>query len=377
MPGGRGQDNVGRGASDNSRGSDKGSDKGSDRGSDKGSKGSDRGSDRGGFGSIGDHQSYGMDKESFDHSIGSGRDKDRGGDSHDTPTEKPDKSLGESIGDWARDTWQDTKDFFGGKEDKGGFSPMGGASSYGMSEADFDATVGKRRYEARSLGQRLMREVDYFQEAPLDYASDLLDNPLVSGAALMSGAGLTAFGVQAVDAIADYVQREASPIEALGQVASSTIGFTPVGDVLGPMKSIVKAGIKSPEKAAVATGGMVGGKVGVAAGANIASAVTDNPYARAAITAATGAGSAYYGKEAIETAIANNTGKPSVSGMEPVESEGRGDSRSPLVSSGKAAVASSKKLMQPAQSDLYARTVKQLPYYGLNIQPSNLPYYGV
>lgn len=290
-----------------------------------------------------------------------------------------DKGIMDSISDWASDAWQGAKDWATGKEDTGGFSPMGGAASYGMSKKQFDSSIGKRRHEARNLGQRLGREVDYFQEAPMDYASDLLDNPLVSGAALMTGLGLPAFGVKAVDAIMDVYQNEEDPLGALANVGAGALSFTPVGKALPtPVRSIAKAGLKAgPKAAAKAAAGVAGGKIGTGMGASLAEAFTDNPYARAGITAGAAGAAAWGGSKLASTAMAQPTqtqGQPRA----PRESH-RGDSSrtSPLVSSGEKAIQASEKLMQPADTGLYARTVQQLPYYGITPQQQQTPYYGV
>lgn len=376
MPGGRGSDSVGRGASDASRGSSKSDNKGSDKGSSRGNggnKGSDKESRGGSFGSIGDHQSYGMDKGSFDNSIG--RDRDRGGNGGDNKPSAPD-SVTDSIGDWVDDKWQGVKDFFGGKEDTGGFSPMGGPESYGMSNKQFDTTIGKRRQEARSLDQRLAREIDYFREAPLDYAADLLDNPLVSLATAASGLGMTAFGIKAVDAIADYYQAEASPLQTVKSLAGNIVESTPVGSVLGPMRQIVAAGIKDVDTIAPGLAAKGTAMATAPVASRLASSLTSNPYARAALAVGATTGAAAYAKGLVSDAQ-KNTGTPSGTQVAAADTPRRGGSdrvESPLVSSGEQAIASSKRLMQPAQSDLYAQTVKQLPFYGLG--NSQLPYYG-
>ncbi|AHK11872.1 hypothetical protein CHOED_012 [Vibrio phage CHOED] len=269
---------------------------------------------------------------------------------------------------------------FRGTEDTEGFGPVGGPKSYGMSNKAFDATVGSRRHAARSLDQRLMRQVDYFKEAPMDYISDLLNNPLISGAAMLTGAGPLAFGIQALDAAMDYAQNEATAGQALGQLASAGISFTPAGAALGEAKGVVKGAIASGVKGAVTSGSaLAGAKVGGVVGAAVASGFMDNPYAYAATVAGVSALGAYGAKKAAKSVISqapSGTPTKAVTGM---SQETSSDSReSPLVASGKAAVKTSERLMeQTGSTNLYAKTVEQLPYYGVDINQNNMPYYGV
>lgn len=285
----------------------------------------------------------------------------------------------EEKGVW--DTVRDNvSDFFSGKEEQG-FSPLGGASSYGMSKKQFDETIGKSRYESLGLGSRISREIDYFQEAPMDYVSDLLDNPMVAGGAMMAGLGVPAFGLKVVDAAMDLAQNEASPMEALSNVGMGALSFTPVGASLpSEVKSLAKAGIKrGVEGVALKGSGILGGKIGTGLGSQLAESFTDNPLARVGMTAASAAAGAWAGKEATKTAMAKPSTSPAISGMQQPTAKDRGRSESPLVSSGEAAVASSKALMQQPNVDLYASTVKSLPYYGLSpeLSGNKQPYYGV
>lgn len=337
-------------------------------GSDKHDDKDDKGTGGDSPGPMGGHESYGMDKESFDHSIGKGNDK--GGSDTDS------KSFIDNVTDWAGDTVGDVKGWFSGEEDTGGFSPMGGPTSYGMSTQTFDETIGERRHKARSLDQRLVREIDYFQEAPLDYAADFLDNPLVSLATAASGLGMTAFGIKAVDAVADYFQAEASPIATVKSLAGNIVESTPVGAPLGPMRQIVAAGIQDVDTVAPNIAGKAGTMAGGQIASKVASAVTDNPYAHAALSVGGAVGAGAYAKKAVADAQEASKGATGIQTTStPSPREPRGRDESPLVSSGSRAVASSKRLMQPAQSDLYAQTVKQLPFYGLGNQ--QLPYFGV
>lgn len=320
-------------------------------------------------GPIGGADSYGMDKDSFDKSIG-GK-----GDSG-----KDDSGFLSGVSDFFHEKVEAVEHWFKGEEDTGGFSPMGGPSSYGMSKKAFDTTIGERRHKARSLNQRLVREVDYFREAPMDYTADLLKNPMIAGAAAMSGLGMTAFGLVAADAAMDMAQNEATPMESLTSTLSGALRFTTIGAGLGPMKSVAMAALESPEKAAVATGGVMGTQVGGRVSAALASSLTDNPIARAGLVAAGTMGGAIAGKKAISAGIAS-TGTSGMQAPTSEPSERKDRPTSPLVASGEAAVEASRQLAKTSQQpvDLYARTVEQLPFYGLNIQQqqSNLPYYGV
>lgn len=371
---------MARGDRDNDRGGFGGSRGGA--GSTHGSGGSRGGEARGGFGGGGRGD---RDSNRGGGNRGRGR-SDRGdhgrGQDKDTPKQEApaeDKGVMDSISDWASDAWQGAKDWATGKEDTGGFSPMGGASSYGMSKKTFDETIGKRRYESMDLGGRLAREIDYFQEAPMDYASDLLDNPLVSGAALMTGLGVPAFGVKVVDAAMDVYQNEEDPLGALGNVGAGALQFTAAGAAIpGPLRSITKAGLKAgPKAAAVAGAGVVGGKLGGTMGTQLASALTDNPYARAGITAASAAGASWGGMQLARNAATSPTVTSQPQAPRRERDTPRNERSSPLVSSGEKAIRASERLMQPADTGLYARTVQQLPYYGLNAPQQQLPYYGV
>lgn len=240
----------------------------------------------------------------------------------------------------------------------------------------------KAKYATTNLGAALSNNISDFQQAPLDYVADMLKNPMIGGAAVMSGLGLTAFGVTAVDAIADYMQMESTPMEALKDLAYGAIGLTPVGEALGPLRGVAKAALDSPEKAAGAAGGLLGTKMGAVAAPNIASALTDNPMVKAGITAAGVAGASIMGRKAVETAMKGGT--PTSKQTGPVGMEApkgdRRESTSPLVASGKEAIQASKELQRESRQpvDLYARTVKQLPHYGLDLPTNNkLPMYGV
>lgn len=320
-------------------------------------------------GPIGGHDSYGMDKDTFDHTIGRGN-RDRGGDAS-----KPSTSVVDTVTDVVTDAWTSVKNYFSGEEDTTGFSPMGGPSSYGMTKKDFDTTIGERRHRSRSLAERMVREIDYFKEAPMDYAADLIDNPMVNLGLAMSGLGMTAFGVKAVDAVMDAFQGEATLGEAASSIAGNAISSTPIGAALGPARDIAAAAVKDPDAAAGVIGGMLGGRIGGMTGSKVAAAVTDNPYARAALTAGTAAASASYARNWVgeKQREAKQMGTQTAKADTPKDRGG--DRESPLASSGERAVARAERLMQPAQADLYARTVEALPFYGLNQQ--QLPFYGV
>lgn len=299
------------------------------------------------------------------------------------PTPKPapkkeEKGVWDSITDWAGEVVEGVGDFFTGKEDTGGFSPMGGPSSYGMTKKKFDKTIGKKRHEARGLGQRLGRQVDYFEEAPLDYVSDLLDNPLVAGAATMMGVGLPAFGVKVVDAAVDLFQGEVDPLGAAANIAAAGLSFTPAGAALPkPVRSVAKAGLKKGVEGATTTiGATLGGKVVGKFGETFADALTDNPLAKAGIASAAAAAGAWGGKTAVQKGLAQGPSTPK--GPRPTPSRDHGDRdkvTSPLVASGERAIASSQQLMQDPNVGLYAETVQQLPFYGINTRQQN--YYGV
>lgn len=300
------------------------------------------------------------------------------------PTPKPtpkkeEKGVWDSIGDWFSEQVQDVKDWAYGKEDTGGFSPMGGPSSYGMSKKTFDKTIGKKRHQGRDVGQRLSRQVDYFKEAPLDYVSDMLDNPLVAGAAMMSGLGIPAFGVKVVDAAVDLFQEEEDIVGAAKNIAAGALSFTPAGSALpSSVRSVAKAGLTQGADIAQQTiGGVVGGKVAGKVSEAFADAITDNPLGKAAVTAAGAAAGAWGGKKGVEMAQAQPSTGPSKQPTRPQRDHGdRGrDAISPLVSSGEKAIASSQQLMQNPDVDLYAATVQQLPFYGINTRQQN--YYGV
>lgn len=289
------------------------------------------------------------------------------------------KGIWDKVTDFVEEKVTDVEHWFKGEEATGGFAPMGGPSSYGLSTEDFDNTIGRDRQRARSLEQRMMRQVKYFEEAPMDYVADLIRNPLVAGGLSMTGMGLTAFGVTAVDAITDYMQMEATPMEALGQLAAGTLDFTPVGEALGPMSGIARAAIDSPEDAVKAAGGLMGTQVGAQVAPSLARAVTANPMVQAGITAAGIAGMGVAGRKAVETAM--KTGTSGGVGMEAPDTDrdrGADTPTSRLAASGREAVKASQRLAKAAQQpvDLYARTVRQLPYYGLQL-PQQLPMYGV
>lgn len=327
-------------------------------------------------GPIGGASSYGMDKGTYEKSIGSsGSDHDRSSGTSAPKKEEP--SIVENISDWVGEKIQGVSDWFSGKEDTGGFSPMGGASSYGMEKKTFDDTVGERRHKSRSLGERMSREVDYFQEAPLDYVGDLMDNPLVSGAAMFTGLGTTAFGVKLADTIADIVQRETSPEKALTSTAGSLLQHTTIGADLGIMKPVASGALKSGMKgASQGFAGVVGGQLGAGIGGDVISSFTDNPYVSAAVTAGAGVAAAKGSKKAVALAQAQPKVDKPVVGMRPPRDHDSSAKESPLVSSGKRAMEASERLKQPADVGLYARTVQQLPFYGLDTK-QQLPYYGV
>lgn len=225
-------------------------------------------------------------------------------------------------------------------------------------------------------GVSLENNIADFQNAPLDYVSGLLDNPLVSGAAMMSGLGLPAFGVKVADAIADFVQGEATGEESIRSAAGSLITHTPVGAALGPMQGVAAAFTRSPEEGAVEASGMLGGKVGGIAGQALAG-LTNNPYAAAGITAISAAAGSSFAKQQTQQAIAKaSTGPSQAPKASYAPSQGKGPT-SPLVASGELAVAKQEALQQPAQVDLYAQTVRDLPMYGLDVDRLNNPYYGV
>lgn len=310
------------------------------------------------------------------------RDWDRKREERRKEREEEDKSMWDNFSD-------KVSGFFSGEEDTAGFSPMGGSKSYGMSKQNFDKTVGERRHKARSLGQRMSRQVDYFQEAPLDYVSDLLDNPFISAGVMMSGLGIPAFGIKVVDAITDIYQNEETPLGALGNIGAGALSFTGVGASLpSEIRGIAKAGLKEGiEGATMAGAGTLGGKVGTGLGSKLADVFTDNPMAKVGITAAGAAAGAFGAQKGVQTAM---VGAPSGTSRGPVGMEpdrpGRGGRdgggrESPLVSSGRESVQASRELMKQTQPvDLYAQTVKTLPYYGLAPELSGQdkqPYYGV
>lgn len=326
-------------------------------------------------GPIGGAGSYGMDKDTFNKSIGRDRDRDRDRSTPATKVKQDEPDVVDKVVDWFSDKVTDVGDWFTGKEDTSGFSPMGGPSSYGMETKKFDETIGSRRHESRSLGERMQREVKYVQEAPLDYAADFLDNPLVSAGMAFSGLGMTAFGVKAMDAVADYFQREESPINTVKTLGGQIVESTPVGQVFGPLRNIVASGIKDTQSLAPNIAGFTAASVGGELASTVSTALTDNPYARAALTAGGAMGAGAFAKKAVKESQAAAPKDVKVAQAAPRERRDRDRGDSPLVSSGKRAVAASEQLMQPAPVDLYAQTVKQLPFYGLDTQ--QLPYYRV
>lgn len=225
-------------------------------------------------------------------------------------------------------------------------------------------------------GVSLENNIADFQNAPLDYVSGLLDNPLVSGAAMMSGLGLPAFGVKVADAIADFVQGEATGEESIRSAAGSLITHTPVGAALGPMQGIAAGFVKSPEEGAIQTAGVLGGRLGGVAGGALAG-LTNNPYAAVGITAVSAAAGSSFAKQQTQQAIAKASTGPSQAPKAKATQPQGYDRTSPLVASGELAVAKQEALQQPAQVDLYAQTVRDLPMYGLDVDRLNNPYYGV
>jgi hypothetical protein len=225
-------------------------------------------------------------------------------------------------------------------------------------------------------GVSLENNIADFQNAPLDYVSGLIDNPLVSGAVMMSGLGLPAFGVKVVDALTDYVQGEATGEESVRSAAGSLIAHTPVGAALGPIRNVAVGFAKSPEAGAVATSGMLGGKLGGVAGTALSS-LTDNPYASVGITAVSAAAGSSFAKQQTQQALAKTSTRPTQPSKALSRPSQRDDRTSPLVTSGELAVAKQEALQQPAQVDLYAQTVRDLPMYGLDVDRLNNPYYGV
>lgn len=288
----------------------------------------------------------------------------------------------DATANWVTTKFQEAQDWAFGKEFTG-TAPMGAPEDYGLTNAEFDATIGKDVYESMNLAERLTREVDYFSEAPMDYASDLMDNPLVAGGMAMTGLGLTAFGIKAVDAAMDVYQGEQDPMGAAAETAAAGLSFTPLGAALpASIRGIAVAGLKKGGKAAVTKGaGVIGGTVSGGLGNAFANAVTDNPYARAAITSAAAVGGTWGATKAAQAAM--ERGKEQTTTTPSTQTtKTTSDSRtSPLISSGEKAVAESKSRMQPVQTDLYSRTVQQLPYYGLGGQTAqpylSQPYYGV
>ncbi len=114
--------------------------------------------DNRGFGSIGDHQSYGMDKDSFDQTIGRDRDNDRGGDSRssESGSNSKDSAAAKADFDSVRNAFRRTSTV--SEPDSGSLtnpsegslaspqnerystpSPIGGASSYGVDASTFEA----------------------------------------------------------------------------------------------------------------------------------------------------------------------------------------------------------------------------------------------
>lgn len=330
-----------------------------------------RDDDRGSPGPVGGHESYGMDKDEYDDTIG--RDVDEADRDKGQKTTAEETSVWGDFQEWVDDQYQAVKDWAFGKDYEGDFSPIGGASSYGMSKKEFDSTIGEQRHEARDLGQRLGRQVDYFAEAPLDYVSDLLENPLVAGITAMTGMGMTAFGIKAVDAVVDLFQGEVDPLGAAANLAASGLTFTPAGAAVpASMRGVAKAALtKGAEEAAVTGAGTIGSKVATATSEGFASALTDNPYGQAVAMAGAGVVGAWGGREVAEAALAESQGKPAAEPTGP-----SADRSSPLARSGEKAIAASEaRRTQDPQVDLYARTVKQLPFYGLT-NPQQ-PYYGV
>lgn len=299
--------------------------------------------------------------------VGEGRDR---GNRDRTPEFKGYGPKFEEAG--KRGVWESISDYFTGSEEQAG--PWGTAKDFNLSKKEYDETIGRGRYESLGLGARMQREMDYFKEAPLDYVSDLLDNPLVAGGAAMTGLGMTAFGLKVADAAVDIFQEEEDVLGAAKNIAVGALSFTPVGAAVpAPVRAVAKAGLKEgTEGMGKAIGSTIGGKVTAQATETLASAMTDNPYAKVALTATGGAFGAWGGQKAVETALA----KPKTPKARPVpRKESDGNRRSPLVASGEQAVASSQQLMQEPDVDLYASTVQQLPFYGLQ-DPKQL-YYGV
>lgn len=416
MPGGRGADKAGSGASKASGGSNSGS-----KGSSKGSKGSSKGSGGRRHSSMGDLNDKfgGRDYGKTTNDDKGGKGKGTTGSSKGTNEVRRDPvtgkwtevhtDYGKPVGTEGRikegkvqhgrvtdargtreytGKWGDTS-FGRDVSIKGARTSADIAESF-MKASQFnhladdafqDGNYGawakfKAKYAATQLGTSLKNNISDFQQAPLDYVANMLKNPMIGGAAVMSGMGLTAFGVTAVDAIADYMQDEATPMEALKDLAYGTISLTPVGEALGPLRGVATAALDSPEKAASAAGGLLGTKVGASVAPNLASALSSNPMVRAGLTAAGIAGAGIAGRKAVETAMKS----PGVGMEAPEAPQGdRKDITSPLVASGKEAIKASQKLAQASRQpvDLYARTVKQLPHYGLGLPDTNLPMYGV
>ncbi len=92
--------------------------------------------DRHDFGSIGDHQSYGMSEKDFNETIGRDRDRDRGGDNRDSsPAPAPDSGSGSDVGSATPAEDPSRRGQYGRYSTP---SPIGGPSSYGISEDTYD-----------------------------------------------------------------------------------------------------------------------------------------------------------------------------------------------------------------------------------------------
>ena len=113
--------------------------------------------DRHDFGSIGDHQSYGMSERDFNETIGRDRDRDRGGDNRDTPANiAGDSGSSPDVGSATPEVEEGRRPQYGRYSTP---SPIGGPASYGISDEQYDQMVDPHRATSPDRYESWARDV--------------------------------------------------------------------------------------------------------------------------------------------------------------------------------------------------------------------------
>lgn len=272
---------------------------------------------------------------------------------------KPSKVGGLTGEGTLSDMWEGVKSLF--KDDEY-VTPTGAYKGYGFQAEDYEKTpMGKRSFS------------EQWSEDKMNAVANLAKNPMVSTAMWATGMGLVNVGVQVADTIKDMVEGDIDTTKGLGQLASTAVTSTPIGESLGQFRGIVGTALEDVEKVPSAIAGMVGGQVGTQVAGGLASALKANPYISAGIYATGAIGGAAlaskYAKAAIKAAPVSdipNVGAPRMGGQQ--------ERQSPLL------IASAPTVKAPDyKSETFEASKPKkldLPFYGTPLN-QQLPMYGL